>query len=221
MTVPAPTISSEEADARAGLVRWGRSLFERGLTPGSSGNMSVRLADGFLFTPTNSCLGFLEAGRLSRLDADGRHVAGDAPTKELPLHFAFYEARPSARAVVHLHSTHATALSCLADTDPEDAIPPVTPYVVMRVGKVPVLPYVRPGSADIAPLIRERAAAHPAVLLGNHGPVVAGTSLEAAVFAMEELEETARLVMLTRGMKVRLLGAADVADLDATFRLKG
>lgn len=212
--------AAEEA-AREGLVRWGRSLFDRGLTPGSSGNLSVRLDDGYLFTPTNSCLGFLDAARLSKLDGEGRHVDGDPPTKELPLHFAFYEARPGARAVVHLHSTFATALSCLADTDPDNAIPPITPYVVMRVGRVPVVPYTRPGSADVAPLIRAKAAQHPAILLGNHGPVVAGTSLDAAVFAMEELEETARLVMMTRGMAVRPLGAAEIADLEATFRLRG
>lgn len=215
------TAYPDEAAARAGLVRWGRSLFERGLTPGSSGNISVRLADGYLVTPTNSCLGFLDADRLSRLDAGGRHVAGDAPTKELPLHFTFYEARPAARAVVHLHATHATALSCLADVDPADAIPPITPYVVMRVGRVPVVPYTRPGSADVAPLIRAKAPDHPAILLANHGPVVAGASLEAAVFAMEELEETARLVLITRGMAVRHLSAAEIADLEATFTLKG
>lgn len=211
---------SGEQEARDGLVRWGRSLFERGLTPGSSGNLSVRLEDGYLFTPTNSCLGFLDGERLSKLDLDGRHVAGDKPTKELPLHFAFYESRPSARAVVHLHSTHATALSCLADVNPDDAIPPITPYVVMRVGRVPVVPYTKPGSADVAPLIRAKAPEHPAVLLGNHGPVVAGASLEAAVFAMEELEETARLVLLTRGMAVRHLTASQVGDLNASFKLK-
>lgn len=215
------TAHQDETAARAGLVRWGRSLFERGLTPGSSGNISVRLADGYLLTPTNSCLGFLSPERLSRLGADGRHIAGDAPTKELPLHFAFYEARPTARAVVHLHATHATALSCLADVDPADAIPPITPYVVMRVGRVPVVPYTQPGSADVAPLIRAKAPDHPAILLANHGPVVAGTSLEAAVFAMEELEETARLVLLTRGMAVRHLSAAEIADLETTFTLKG
>lgn len=211
---------SAEQEARDGLVRWGRSLFERGLTPGSSGNLSVRLEDGYLFTPTNSCLGFLDGERLSKLDLDGRHVSGDKPTKELPLHFAFYESRPSARAVVHLHSTHATALSCLADVNPDDAIPPITPYVVMRVGRVPVVPYTKPGSADVAPLIRAKAPEHPAVLLGNHGPVVAGASLEAAVFAMEELEETARLVLLTRGMAVRHLTASQVGDLNASFKLK-
>lgn len=209
-----------EAAQRAAMVRWGRSLFERGLTAGSSGNISVRLDDGFLSTPTNSCLGFLDADTLSRLDADGNHLSGDKPTKELPLHFAFYRSRPSAGAVVHLHSTHATALSCLTDVDPEDAIPPITPYVVMRVGKVPVLPYTRPGSPDAAPMIAERAADHAAVLLGNHGPVVAGLSLEAAVFGAEELEEAARLVLLTRGMHVRLLDDAAIAELNATFKLK-
>lgn len=210
-----------EAQARAGLVRWGKSLFERGLTPGSSGNISVRLDDGYLFTPTNSCLGMLEAERLSRLDAAGATVSGDPPTKELPLHFAFYEARPGARAVVHLHSTHATALSCLADVDPDDALPPITPYVVMRVGRVPVIPYTPPGSAEVAPLIRAKAADHPAVLLANHGPVVAAGSLDSAVFAMEELEETARLMLLTRGMPVRRLTDAQIADLGTRFRLKG
>jgi len=209
-----------EADLRRAIVKWGRSLFERGLTAGSSGNISVKLDDGFLVTPTNSCLGFLDPDRLSKLDASGALVSGDPPTKELPLHFSFYEVRPTAKAVVHLHSTHATALSCLADVDPEDAIPPITPYVVMRVGKVPVVPYTRPGAPDVAPLIRAKAGEHPAILLGNHGPVVAGTSLEGAVFAMEELEETARLVLLTRGMKVRLLSPEAIADLNATFRLK-
>ena len=214
-------MSPEESAAREGLVRWGRSMFERGLTPGSSGNLSVRLADGYLFTPTNSCLGFLDSERLSKLDGNGKHISGDPPTKELPLHFAFYETRPSARAVVHLHSTYATALSCLADVDPNDAIPPITPYVVMRVGRVPVVPYTRPGSADVAPLIRAKAGDHPAILLGNHGPVVAGTSLEAAVFATEELEETAKLLLLTRGMAIRNLAAAEIADLEATFKLRG
>ncbi|MET3662818.1 3-oxo-tetronate 4-phosphate decarboxylase [Aquamicrobium terrae] len=213
-------MSSNEERICEDIVRWSRSLFERGFTVGSSGNISVRLDDGFLSTPTNSCLGFLEPERLSRLDAEGRHIGGDAPTKELPLHMAFYAARPTARAVVHLHSTCATALSCLADVDPDDAIAPVTPYVVMRVGRVPVLNYTRPGSADIVPLIRERASRCSAVLLGNHGPVVAGTSLEGAVFAAEELEETAKLILLTRGMAVRTLDAVAVADLENSFRLR-
>jgi ribulose-5-phosphate 4-epimerase/fuculose-1-phosphate aldolase len=211
---------SDAQETRESIVRWGRSLFERGLTPGSSGNISVRLDDGYLMTPTNSCLGFLDASRLARLDREGHRLSGDAPTKELPLHFAYYQSRPTARAVVHLHSTYATALSCLADTDPEDAIPPITPYVVMRVGRVPVLPYTKPGSPAIAPLISARATDHAAILLANHGPVVAASSLEAAVFQIEEVEETAKLVLLTRGFPVRRLSIEDVADLNASFNLR-
>lgn len=210
---------SEQA-IRENMVKWGKSLFDRGLTAGSSGNISVRLDDGYLMTPTNSCLGFLDPDRLSKLDPEGRHLSGDAPTKELPLHFAFYEQRQASRAVVHLHSTFATALSCLSDVDPTDAIPPITPYVVMRVGRVPVVPYTRPGSAEIKPLITRLAAEHPAVLLQNHGPVVAGTSLDAAVFAVEELEEAARLAIIMRGMPVRMLDEAAIADLNLHFRLK-
>ncbi|KAB2864004.1 MAG: aldolase [Bauldia sp.] len=208
-----------ESDLREALVRWGKSMFGRGLTAGSSGNMSVRLEDGYLFTPTNSCLGFLDPDRLSKLDPAGKPVSGDPPTKELPLHFAFYESRPAAAAVVHLHSTYATALSCLADTDPEDALPPMTPYVVMRVGRLPSVPYTRPGSADVAPLIRATAPS-PAVLLGNHGPVVSGKSLDGAVFAIEELEEAARLAVITRGLNVRYLGRAEIGDLEATFKTR-
>jgi ribulose-5-phosphate 4-epimerase/fuculose-1-phosphate aldolase len=211
---------SEEAKLRDSFVKWGRSLFERGYTSGSSGNLSARLPDGFLMTPTNSCLGFLDPAQLSKLDASGKHVGGDLPTKEIPLHMGFYEARPGCGAVVHLHSTYATALSCLDDIDPEDTIPPITPYVVMRVGRVPLVPYTHPGSADVKPLILAKAPNHAAVLLGNHGPVVSSKSFEAAVFAAEELEETAKLVLLTRGLKTRQLSAKIVAELDAMFRLK-
>jgi ribulose-5-phosphate 4-epimerase/fuculose-1-phosphate aldolase len=207
-----------EAQLRADLVRWSRSLFERGLTPGSSGNISVRLPDGgFLVTPTNACLGFLEADRLARLDARWQHLSGDLPTKELPLHAAFYAARPQARAVVHLHSTFATLLSCRADIDPENALPPITPYVVMRVGRVPVIPYTIPGSPEIGPLVAAKAPDHAAILIANHGPVVAGASLESAVFAMEELEETARLVHLAAKIDVRTLDADQIAELRRKF----
>lgn len=201
-----------EATIRAAMVKWGRSMFERGLTSGSSGNISVKLDDGYLFTPTNSCLGFLEADRLSKLDAAGAPVSGDPPTKELPLHFAFYESRPEARAVVHLHSTYATAVSCLKDVDPANALLPMTPYVVMRVGQVPVVPYTRPGSSDVAALIKETAPS-AAVLLGNHGPVVSASDLDRAVFAIEELEEAARLSIVTRGLHVRYLDADAIAAL--------
>ena len=204
---------------RQAIVRWGRSLFDRGLTAGSSGNISVKHNDFYLMTPTNSCLGFLDPARLAKLNFSGDLISGDPPTKELPLHVAFYETRPSARAVVHLHSTYATALSCLSDTDPEDAVPPITPYVVMRFGSVPVVPYTRPGSSNVSIHIRAKANNHAAILLGNHGPVVAGSSLEAAVFAMEELEETAKLVLLTRGLPVRRLDQDQIRDLNARFNL--
>ena len=207
----------DESEARAAIVSLARSLFERGYSVGSAGNISVRLGEGFLMTPTNSCLGRLDPDRLSRLDGDGRLLDGDPPTKELPLHLSYYRARPRAGAVVHLHSTYAMALSCLADTDPDDAIPAITPYVVMLVGRVPVIPYTMPGSSAIEPLITAKAPDHAAVLLANHGTVVAAETLEKAVFAAEELEEAARLVFLTRGLPVRQLTDQQIAGLQARF----
>lgn len=210
-------MSLDEARLREQICHWGRSMFERCLTPGSSGNLSARLDDGFLVTPTNACLGFLEPGRLSKLDPSGAHISGDAPTKEVPLHLAFYRVRPGANGVVHLHSTYATALSCLADADPDDLIAPITPYVVMRVGKVPLVPYTKPGSPEIEALIEARAKDHAAVLIANHGPVVSAKSFEAAVFAAEELEETAKLLLVLQGHKTRLLTSEQVQDLERSF----
>ena len=208
----------DEGRARDELVALSASLFQRGYSVGSAGNISVRLADGFLVTPTNSSLGTLEAARLSRLDGEWRHLSGDAPSKEVFLHRAFYETRPDAGAVVHLHSTYATALSCLADLDSADAIPPITPYVVMRVGRVPCVPYVRPGDPAMGDLIRALGGRHAAVLLANHGPVVCGADLRSAVFAAEELEETAKLAVLLRGQRVRQLDAAQIDELNMVFR---
>ncbi len=206
-------MTSEEAALRHEICQWGKSMFDRGLTFGSSGNLSARLPDGFLMTPTNSCLGFLEPDRLSKLDTDGRHVSGDPPTKELPLHLAIYTTRPTACGVVHLHSTYATALSCLTDTDPDDTIPSITPYMAMRVGRVPLLPYFKPGSADVVPSVLRTAGNHAAMLLSNHGPVVSGQSFRDAVFAAEELEETAKLIFLTKGRGVRAIPQAEIARL--------
>jgi ribulose-5-phosphate 4-epimerase/fuculose-1-phosphate aldolase len=206
-------MTDDEARLRQEICHWGKSMFDRGLTFGSSGNLSARLADGFLVTPTNSCLGFLEADRLSRLDLHGVHLSGDTPTKEIPLHLAVYRARPQAMGIVHLHSTYATALSCLEDVDPDNAIPPITPYVVMRVGTVPMLPYVPPGSAEIAALVEACAPDHAAFLLANHGPVVSGRSFVKAVFAAEELEETAKLVVVTYGKGTRRLTPDAVRQL--------
>lgn len=209
-----------ESEARTELVRLSKSLFDRGFAVGSAGNISVRLADGMLITPTNSCLGFLEADEISKLDGEGHHISGAKPSKEVFLHQAFYETRPSAMAVVHLHSTYATALSCIADIDPNDTIPAVTPYVVMRVGRVPLIEYVTPGDARLGVLIRELRGEFAAVLLANHGPVVSGIDLRSAVYAAEELEETAKLAILLRREKLRTLSAADIAELEAKFRLR-
>ena len=202
-----------EQELRQALVEQGRSLAERGLSPGTSGNLSVRLGDGWLMTPTSSSLGALDPERLSRLDADGRHLDGDAPTKEVWLHLAIYAERPDAQAIVHLHSTHAVAAACLADADPDDVLPPLTPYYVMRVGRLPLVPYGRPGDESLAGEVRRLARDSFALLLANHGPIVAGPTLAAAAAAIEELEETAKLALLLHGLPTRRLTAEQVADL--------
>jgi ribulose-5-phosphate 4-epimerase/fuculose-1-phosphate aldolase len=208
-----------EAQLREAICEHGRLLFGRGFSVGSAGNISVRLPDGFLITPTNSCLGRLDPARISRLDAEYRHVSGDKPSKEVFMHRAFLEARPESGAVVHLHSTHATAIACLAAPGETTPIPPLTPYFVMRVGRtLPVVPYYRPGDPAMEPAIAEAAKAARAVLLANHGPVVSGKSLDDAVYAAEELEEAAKLALLLRGVQgARALTTAQVDDLLATF----
>jgi ribulose-5-phosphate 4-epimerase/fuculose-1-phosphate aldolase len=209
-----------ESKLREDICRFGRSLFERGLTPGSSGNISVRLADGgWLVTPTNASLGFLDPARLSLLDAAGQWISGDKPTKEIPLHAALYESRGTARAIVHLHSTHAVAVSMLPEIDPNAVLPPLTAYYLMRTGGTALVPYYRPGDPAVADAIRGLAGRYSAVLLANHGPVVASESLEGAVFATEELEETARLYLLLRNLNPRHLSPAQVKDLVDHFGL--
>jgi ribulose-5-phosphate 4-epimerase/fuculose-1-phosphate aldolase len=209
-----------ETKLRDDICRYGRSLFERGLTPGSSGNISLRLDDGgWLVTPTNASLGFLDPARITRLDSAGKLLSGDAPTKEIPLHAALYETRGGARAIVHLHSTHSVAISMLPEIDPRAVLPPMTAYYLMRVGATALVPYYRPGDPAVADAIRGLAGRYSSVLLANHGPVVAGDNLEAAVFATEELEETAKLYLLLRGLNPRYLTPAQIADLAGTFKL--
>jgi len=204
-------------DARESLAAYGKSMFERGLTFGSSGNISVKTGDGWLMSPTNVSLGALDPAKLSQLDTSGKHVAGDAPTKESFLHLAMYRERASAGAVVHLHSTHSVAVSCLDGIDPENVLPPITAYYVMRVGKLPLIPYYAPGDPTLGEAVGKVAARHSAVLLANHGPVVAGSSLSAAVNAIEELEETARLYLLLHGRPTRYLTPEQVSDLRKRF----
>jgi 3-dehydro-4-phosphotetronate decarboxylase len=203
-----------EAKLREAICRFGRSMFDRGLTAGSSGNLSARLPDGgWLMTPTGSSLGDLDPARLSLLDADGRLVSGDKPTKESFLHIGMYRQRKDAGAVVHLHSTHSVAVSVLADVDPQDAIPPITAYYVMKIGQLPLVPYYPPGDESLAGAVEALAGKYHAVLLANHGPVVAGTSLENAVYAIEELEETAKLFLMLKDRPHRCLTPQQVAAL--------
>ena len=202
-----------EATLREEICRLGASLFTRGLTFGSAGNISVRVDDGWLMTPTNVSLGGLDPARLAKLDTAGKLVSGDPPTKEAFLHRAMYEERPKAGAVVHLHSTYSVAVSSLAEVDADNVLPPITAYYVMRVGRLPLVPYHPPGDLSLANAVRRLAGKHHAVLLANHGPVVAGTSLDAATNAIEELEETAKLFLILRGSKLRLLTNEQVAAL--------
>ncbi len=206
-----------ETKLREEICSLGKSMFDRGLTPGSSGNISARLDDGWLMTPTNACLGRLDPAKLSRLDDKGNLVSGDKATKESFLHLSVYEERPGAGAIVHLHSTHSVAVSCLADIDPEQPIPPITAYYVMKIGKLVLLPYYPPGDMTLANAVREVAGKHHAILLANHGPVVAGKDLESAVYATEELEETAKLYLMLRGNRLKILAPEQVAELHRKY----
>ncbi len=199
------------------ICRLAKSLFDRGLTIGSSGNISVRLADGWLMTPTGSSMGSLDPNEISKLDLNGNLISGKSPTKESFLHIAMYDERPDSGAVVHLHSTHSVAVSCLTGIDKKNVLPPITAYYVMKIGKLPLVPYFPPGDINLAKAVKEMASNHHAVLLANHGPVVAGKTLEDAVYAIEELEETARLFLLLRNMKTQYLNETQVKALEELY----
>lgn len=203
-----------ELEQKQQMVALARSLFERGYTVGGAGNLSVRLDENrILVTPTGSSLGRLEADRLSLLDMQGNVLSGDKPSKESVFHLAMYQKNPDCQAIVHLHSTYLTALSCLENLDTENAMRAFTPYYVMRVGKLPVIPYYRPGDINIARELGERALDGKAFLLANHGVVVTGSNLVDAVDNTEELEETAKLHFILQGQKVRYLTDDEVNDL--------
>ena len=206
-----------ETQQRDQIVRLAKSMFERGLTFGSSGNISARVDDGWLMTPTGSTMGTLDPSKISKLDNDGEHISGDKPTKESFLHQVMYEKRPGTGAVVHLHSTHSVAVSCLSDINKKNVLPPITAYYVMKIGTLPLIPYFPPGDLDLAKAVREMASDHHALLLANHGPVVAGKSLEDAVYAMEELEETAKLFLMLKNMNTSFLDDAQINDLKSRF----
>lgn len=206
-----------ESKLREEICAIAKSMYDRGLTHGSTGNISARCDDGWLLTPTGSNLGRLDPARLSKLDWHGKLISGDPPSKESFLHLAMYEERAKAGAVIHLHATHSVAVSVLDGLDPADLLPPLTAYYVMRIGTLPLVPYYAPGDMALADAVRAKASRHHAMLLANHGPVVAGTSLAAAADATEELEATARLHLLLQGHRTRCLTPEQVEDLKRKF----
>jgi ribulose-5-phosphate 4-epimerase/fuculose-1-phosphate aldolase len=211
-------VMDDEGELRRQLVRMGQSLYTRQLAHGSAGNLSVKLADGtILVTPTNSSLGSLDADRISKVSPAGELISGDKPSKEYFFHLAVFEERPAARAVVHLHSTYSVAVSCLCHQQTEDVIPPLTAYYVMRVGKLPLVPYFRPGDRALASAVKKVSREHRSMLLANHGPIVSGASLEEAVYAYEELEETAKLHFILGDRPTSPLNLEQIADLNRAF----
>lgn len=212
---------SQEARLRELICVLAKSMFDRGLTGGSTGNISARTDDGgLLVSPTGTSFGRLDPGRLSRFDAKGVLIDGDKPTKEMPLHSAFYETRSSAGAVVHLHACHSVALSMMPDIDADSFLPPLTPYGIMKLGRVKLLPFFLPGDPAMGEAVRGLAGKRSAVMLANHGPVVAGKDIEAACNAIEELEDTARLALLTRGLNPRMLSDAQQKALITKFDIE-
>ncbi len=209
-------IPLDERSARHAIVTAARSVFERSLTHGSTGNISVRIGDRVLVTPTGSSLGTVTEEQLSLIDLWGRHLDGDEPSKEAFLHAAMLRARPGAQAVVHTHSTYSAAVSCFEGLDAGNALPPLTAYFAMRIGRLPLLPYHRPGDQALEDIAEQAARMHSALLLSNHGPVVAGASLGAALDALEELEETAKLFLLLRNERTRPLTPEQIEALSTS-----
>jgi ribulose-5-phosphate 4-epimerase/fuculose-1-phosphate aldolase len=195
MTVP--VISGDESRVREEICTIGASLYQRGYTVGTAGNISARLADGWLITPTDACLGRLDPASIAKVDADGHTVSGGQPSKTLALHRGIYARNAQTRGIVHTHSTHLVALSLAGVWSETDVLPPLTPYYVMKVGHIPLIRYQRPGDPDVAQRIAALADSVRGVLLERLGPVVWERSVAHASYALEELEETARLWLMT------------------------
>jgi 3-dehydro-4-phosphotetronate decarboxylase len=211
------TVMLDETTAKKKIVLYAKSIFDRGLTSGASANMSVKIAEGWVITPTNTCFGFLIADELSVVDHDGNLVRGAKPSKEFLLHQVMYQARPQDTCIIHLHSTYATALSCLPCDSTNNAVPTYTPYLTMRLGPIAVVPYFSPGDKQLADAVAQVAAQHPGVIMANHGPIVSARSVEDAVYGMEELEESCKLAILLKGMNANKLTLEQINELRSRF----
>jgi 3-dehydro-4-phosphotetronate decarboxylase len=210
---------SDAADREA-LCRLGQSLYDRGLTHGSTGNISVKVSNGWLMTPTGSNLGQLDPAKLSLVNFNGQHVSGDKPTKESFLHLAMYQERQQTGAIVHLHAGHSVAVSLLSEINPHDVLPPLTAYYVMRIGSLPLVPYYAPGDMQLAEAVRGYAGKHHALLLANHGPIVGGSTLSAAADAIEELEATAKLYLMLGKNPIRPLTQEQCDDIRRRYPIQ-
>jgi 3-dehydro-4-phosphotetronate decarboxylase len=208
---------SPESALREDICRIGQSLFTRGYTVGSAGNISARLPDGWLITPTDACLGRLDPARLAKMGADGVQVSGDRASKTILLHRAIYDADPAVGGIVHTHSTHLVALSLTPGVDPANIIPPLTPYHVMKAGRIPLIPYMRPGHPAVTALVTPHVRTGRGVMLARIGPTFWHETVSAASAALEEAEETAKLVFLTRNAVLPPLGEGDIAELRDSF----
>lgn len=207
-----------EAEARQKIVLYAKSIFDRGLTTGASANMSVRIENAWVMTPTNTCFGFLNADELSLVSLNGELISGHRPSKEFQLHKAMYDKRPNDRCIIHLHSTYATALSCQPYKEKSNCVPSYTPYLTMRLGPIARVAYFSPGNDALAAAVGDVAANHAGVIMDNHGPIVSGTSVEDCVYGMEELEESCKLAFLLENRKATLLTEQQVQTLKKTFK---
>lgn len=207
-----------EFEAKQKIVQYAASMFNRGLTSGASANMSVRIDQGWVITPTNTCFGFLDEARLAVVDHDGNLISGDKPSKEFLLHKVIYEKRPEDQCVIHLHSTYATALSCLPCDDIFNSVPTYTPYLTMRLGPIATIPYFSPGDGQLVDAVSDVAAKHPGVLMANHGPIVSAKSVEDALYGMEELEESCKIALLLRSENANKLTAQEIETLATRFK---
>jgi ribulose-5-phosphate 4-epimerase/fuculose-1-phosphate aldolase len=207
-----------EQAAKQQIVAFAKSIFDRGLTSGASANMSVRIENAWVMTPTNTCFGFLNADELSVVALDGTLLKGLPPSKEFRLHKAMYDKRPNDRCIIHLHSTYATALSCLPAENTSNIVPTYTPYLTMRLGPIAMVPYFAPGDDALAEAVGKIAADHPGIIMANHGPIVSADTVESCVYGMEELEESCKLALLLNGLNANKLTDEQINLLLSRFK---